>query len=98
MAYVECNDVEDIIDTCRIIVIYLLCSVFFVARGDRVNGWMFRICDDFMALDEYDWGQVVVDYLMKFMHKKSPKKVWGCTVLLQVLHSHKHQIHYDNYE
>lgn len=35
------DGVEDIVDTCRIIIIYLLCSVFFIASGDTVNGWMF---------------------------------------------------------
>lgn len=69
-------------DTCWIIIIYLLSSVFFIASGDAVNEWMFRICDDFIALHEYNWGQAVVEYLMKFVQKKKPEKVIGCTVLL----------------
>lgn len=81
---VQSNDVIDIIDIGRIIVIYLLSTVFFVAGGDSVNGWIFRICDDFMDLNEYNWGQAVVEYLMKSVNKNPPEKVRGCTVLLQV--------------
>lgn len=83
LKYVKSNDVINIIDIGQIIVIHLLSSVFFVAGGDSFNG---RICDDFMDLHDYNWGQAVVDYLIKSVNKKASEKVRGCTVLLHVKH------------
>lgn len=85
LKYIESDEQQDIEDTVRIIILHLMSNVLFVASGDVVNWWMFRTCDKLDALNEYNWGKGIVGYFMKYVDKKPPSQVRGCTILFQVI-------------
>lgn len=74
----------DITDSVKIIVIHLLSNIFFVAGGECVNIWCFRICEDLDLLTSYNWGLAVVNYLMKSIQNRTAESVRGCTLLFMV--------------
>ncbi|XP_012857591.1 PREDICTED: uncharacterized protein LOC105976874 [Erythranthe guttata] len=81
LKYIHSDKQEDVEDTVRIVIIHLLCTVFFVTDGGRVNWWMFRICNNLDLLNKYNWGKGIVDYFMHFVNRHPPAKVRGCTPL-----------------
>lgn len=80
----DSDDEADVSDSVKVMIIYLLSTIFFVAGGDTVNMWFFRICDNLELLNSYNWGLAVVNYLMKSIQKRPAESVRGCTLLFMV--------------
>lgn len=84
MQSIESSELVDIQDTIRLIILYVMSSILFVASSEVARWWMFRVCENLDELHEYNWGKAIVDYLMKYVDTKDPQDVKGCTTLLQV--------------
>lgn len=52
--HVKSDNEIDVSDTAKIIIIHLMSNIFFVAGGELVNIWFFRICDDLDVLHSYN--------------------------------------------
>lgn len=84
----------DIQDTVRIIILHVMSFILFVSSSEVARVWMFRVCEDIGALGTYNWGQAVLDYLMKYVNTKDAEDVRGCTTFIQVsLRCHFHSYH-----
>lgn len=58
---------QDVEDTVKLLILHTMACVMFVASSDVARWWMLRICENLEALNNYNWGKCVVDYLMNFV-------------------------------
>lgn len=63
-------ELVDIYDTVRIIILHVMSCILFVSSSTVACVWMFRICENIEELCNYNWGQSVLDYLVKYVNTK----------------------------
>lgn len=80
-------ELVDIYDTVRIIILHVMSCILFVSSSAVARVWMFQIYENIEELCNYNWGQSVLDYLMKYVHTKNSQYVKGSTTFLQVSHT-----------
>lgn len=80
-------ELVDIYDTVRIIILHVMSCLLFVSSSAVARVWMFQIYENIEELCNCNWGQSVLDYLMKYVHTKNAQYVKGSTTFLQVSHT-----------